>query len=288
MIPYLEVVLRIKPENIHSGFRKCGLVPWNRDTRDYSKTSVTHVSSYGPGRVFEGVEVEGKVEKATQVDFVFKPTKAVQTSVAVVSIPDVRSVLEEMNAPDIDVILKKLEPAITLQKEPETITPVTPGRNGVSPAFRDHFFYPSPPKSNPKQGTKKRSVINQLPSVLTSTEVVTFLHGRKRPADSPAADRPTPKRKCDAEKKLSKIIYEFEDNTTSTPESERQSLNQRLKVLNLVYVDNRKDGNCLFDAVSHQLDGQFTGSELRQKAVNELKVSRTEVIFYIKLTLLVL
>ena len=65
--------------NISSGFRKTGLFPFNPNAPDYEKCAAVHTFSYGPAKVYAGVNIDGKTEMATQCEPPFHPSRSSQT-----------------------------------------------------------------------------------------------------------------------------------------------------------------------------------------------------------------
>lgn len=69
----------MKKENIVAGFTKCGLVPFNPDSPDYTKLKANAAQRANEACIFEGVDLGGKVERSTQTDQVPHRQTATQT-----------------------------------------------------------------------------------------------------------------------------------------------------------------------------------------------------------------
>jgi OTU domain-containing protein 6 len=74
-----------------------------------------------------------------------------------------------------------------------------------------------------------------------------------------------------------------EDNKTSSRQIESKAFNKMLKSRNLTLYHIKSDGDCLYNAIRHQLElaGQFyTVEELRKIAASYIRANKDELIFY--------
>ena len=69
-----------KKELAIAGFRKTGLHPFNPDAPDYSKCASIYNRCYGPSVVFEGIPQDTGIERSTQTEYQFMPSRYTQTT----------------------------------------------------------------------------------------------------------------------------------------------------------------------------------------------------------------
>ena len=72
---------KVKRSNIQSGFRKCGLYPWNPNAVDYKKLECSAARREPPSTAFVGVNQDGKVDFCTQTEGIQAITKGIQINI---------------------------------------------------------------------------------------------------------------------------------------------------------------------------------------------------------------
>ena len=69
----------VTPQNIRSGFSKCGLVPFNKDSPDYSKLKAGPAPRASDATIYEGINQGGKIERSTPTEAPHLLNRAIQT-----------------------------------------------------------------------------------------------------------------------------------------------------------------------------------------------------------------
>lgn len=155
-----------KRENAISGFRKTGLFPWNPNAPDYTKCAAIYGQAFGPAFVFEGLDLNGSVERSTQSECLTleMATQTISEGTCLCNRPKLSSAASASSLP-----------STSTQEEILVRRPI--GRP-YSDVFDTHLQYPSPKKPTKSAANGKRAAMRSLPSALTSSQMVNYLKKR--------------------------------------------------------------------------------------------------------------